>query len=511
MRPRSSRPGPTILAALLSLVSACAPAAPVADGGATTLTVLYPGDERILSPYWEMPAKFLMFESLVRVGDDGRLEGRLAESWVRSEDGSEVTVTLRENLTWHDGVPFTTADIVFTWELWMDERVGWVPPGAVDLEVIDERSVRIASGDPRTEPLSTWAVYYPKHLLEHHDPAEFLAWDFWMEPVGNGAYRYVRHVPRTMMEFAPYDDYYDGRPAIDRLVLKFGAGGPARITELMSGEVNTVGWAEPGELRLLAGDESFRAYHSYDNAYRAIVWNTRLPQFSEPRVRRALTRAIDRRAILDGLEMPPDAPLTDSFPVGGDQLPDEALSLPHDAAEAGRLLDAAGWETGADGTRERAGQPLAFSLLVSAEDESAAVLVQQQLARVGVEASLEVAARQVIREKWASADFEAVLMILGTHRLGALFGPDGTSGYRDPVVTAGIAAADAAASPRQRRAILAELAPVIVRDQPATLLYPGTAVYIVPSWVDGLASPYRADPLRYLDRLSVRSEPAAGR
>ena len=71
--------------------------------------------------------------------------------------------------------------------------------------------------------------------------------------------------------------------------------------------------------------------------------------------------------------------------------------------------------------------------------------------------------------------------------------------------------ADAAASPRQRRAILAELAPVIVRDQPATLLYPGTAVYIVPSWVDGLASPYRADPLRYLDRLSVRSEPAAGR
>ena len=74
MRSCRGRGQRAILAAPFLVLFACAPTAPIAENDSHTLTVLYPGDERILSPYWEMPAKFLMFEPLVRVGDGGHLE-----------------------------------------------------------------------------------------------------------------------------------------------------------------------------------------------------------------------------------------------------------------------------------------------------------------------------------------------------------------------------------------------------------------------------------------------------
>ncbi|MHC4489773.1 MAG: ABC transporter substrate-binding protein, partial [Planctomycetota bacterium] len=104
-----------------------------------------------------------------------------------------------------------------------------------------------------------WDVYYPKHLLENLDPKEFTSWKFWTEPVGNGPYRYVRHVPRTMIELEANPDYYRGKPKIERLVLKFG-GYP--LTELMSGNVDCIDISSLEAIKL-ADDPRFRVYQAY--------------------------------------------------------------------------------------------------------------------------------------------------------------------------------------------------------------------------------------------------------
>ena len=71
---------------------------------------------------------------------------------------------------------------------------------------------------------SDWTIFLPRHLLEDLDPGAFYDWDFWTHPVGNGPYRYVRHVPKTMIAFEANPDYFLGQPKIERVVLKFGDG-----------------------------------------------------------------------------------------------------------------------------------------------------------------------------------------------------------------------------------------------------------------------------------------------
>lgn len=207
--------------ALAALVMACGGVegpAPRADG--TSLTVLYPGDERVLGPAFVMPAQSLMFSTLVDRDETGELRGRLARSWEHSPDYRSWTIHLRKDVRWHDGVAFTAHDVEFTLDLFRHPEVLWESPDAYSVRVLDDSTFTIT--DERgcgINPLDEGTVYYPKHLLEELDPAEFAAWDFWTHPVGTGPFRYVRHVPKTMMELEANPDYYGGRPRIDRLTL----------------------------------------------------------------------------------------------------------------------------------------------------------------------------------------------------------------------------------------------------------------------------------------------------
>jgi len=85
--------------------------------GESSITVGVWGDEKILGPYWEVFAKFLVFHPLVWENEKGELEGRLATSWEHSPDYRTWTIHLRPDVKWHDGVPFTAHDVKFTMDL----------------------------------------------------------------------------------------------------------------------------------------------------------------------------------------------------------------------------------------------------------------------------------------------------------------------------------------------------------------------------------------------------------
>ena len=184
---------------ILLMLTACQNAGHRAEAHDSTITVLYIGDERILGPYWEMPAKFLMFLPLVTYDQSGQLQPRLAERWEHSPDYRTWTFHLRQDVNWHDGVPVTAHDIKFTLELFSHPDVLRFPPKFLSIDILDEFTLRLTYTKP-TDALNTWTVYYPKHLLRDLDPKEFYQWKFWKRPVGNGPYRYIRHVPQTMIE-----------------------------------------------------------------------------------------------------------------------------------------------------------------------------------------------------------------------------------------------------------------------------------------------------------------------
>jgi len=507
----------------------------------STITVLYGPDEWLLGPSGDDPPKFLVFLPLVTRSANGDFEGRLAQSWEHSPDYKRWTVRLRKDVCWHDGVPVTAHDIKFTLDLFMHPDVLWIAAGAYAVTVLDDwtygityhvRAINSARlcGCPEDDD---YTVCWPKHLLEKLDPKELNSWSFWTHPIGNGPYRYVRHIPETMMELEANPNYYRGKPRIERVVLKFGdPSTPEATTELLSGNVDAVPKINRVDLLNLNCDSRFRIYDapmggdfsSGADAVVCILWNERYPQFQDPKVRRALTLAIDRREVHQVLNLPENIPVFDlifsdrQFRRG--ELPE---ALPYDPELAKRLLDEAGWrEENREGLRQRDGEPFRFTALVTSVlgEDKAAVYVQAQLRRVGLQMELSPLEWSASRKRIMAGEFEAAippiwLLEEDSRRLfgeaassdaSASLGHRASIGFRNPRITTLLDAAANTFNPAERDRIYRRLWPVWEAELPATFLYPEVDTTVARTRVRGLSSPWRADPVWHMDELWLAKE-----
>ena len=279
----------------------------------STLTILFPGwDERSLIPAWNLQPRFLLFPTLVDQDADGDLVGVLARSWEHSEDQLTWTYHLRSDVRWHDGEPFTAHDIAFTVELLSHPDVLREAPGSRTVSVLDDSTVTITYGSRRARVFGHfWKVYVPRHLLQHLDPAEYGEWDWKVEfwpPVGYGPFRYMRDVPKTMVELEANPDWFAGRPEMDRIIIKFG-GNP--LIEFEAGNVDVSASLEPRVALKLAERPGFDYCLGPLWFPSAIYWNHRHFALSDVRVRRALSLAIDRRELADVRGYPSDIALPD--------------------------------------------------------------------------------------------------------------------------------------------------------------------------------------------------------
>ena len=485
----------------------------------STITVAFRTGTSMMSMFTEDSPMLLVSLPLVARNADGELEGRLAERWEHSPDYRTWTVHLRQGIRWHDGVPVTAHDVKFTLDLWSDPAVWLAQPGAYTVTVLDDTTYTIeyhslvATGPIGIgSPLDYLTVYYPKHLLQQLDPEGFYTWEFWSRPVGNGPYRFVRQVPQTMMEFEANPDYYRGKPSIEHVVLKFT---DAQVTELLSGNVDAVSVDKPGSLLALSENDGFREYHSPTHRHnRVIAWNLRNELFRDASVRRALTLAIDRAELHQVLNLPAGLPIFD-VPLSGGQfrrgeVPDP---LPHDPARARRLLQEAGWrDSDGDDVRERDGRPFRFTLLTWVGRQGEAVFIQSQLRRVGIEVEIQALEWSLVFKRFTTGQFEAALnnvnaLFYSPRGVVQAFGEESFIGYANPEVSALVNELSSTIDPDEIDRIHRELAPFFEADLPVTYLYPSVSTSVAARRVRGLSSPYRVDPLQYVDELWLEEEP----
>lgn len=472
-----------------------------------TLTVLYPTtDERALGPEYDSPAQFLMFQPLVARNELGQLEGRLAASWEPAPDYQTWTIHLREDVRWHDGVPVTAHDIEFTTRLLSRPDVGYIAPGAVSISVLDDYSFTYTS--TTSTPLSDYRTYYPKHLLENLDPTRVYEWDFWTQPIGNGPYRYVRHVPKTMMELEVNPDYVIGTPQVQNVILKFA---PSSLLELLSGNVDVLADVNPMQMLKLADDPRFRRFDMRTPAVTTLFWNHRHELFGDARVRRALTLAIDRRELLGVLNLPPDLPVFDVIFEQGQwsSLPD---ALSHDPELARQLLEEVGWrDEDGDRIRDRDGARFQFDLLVAEREQREAVYIQSQLLEIGVQVNIKKRSEwaqvfRQVREGEFDAAISRFLMTLPS-TMGQLrfFGEGSYIGYRNERVVELLDEGVATQNPQSLDTIYQELMENFQADLPVIFLHPVTSTHVVRRHLTGLSNPYRADPVWYMEHIRLKN------
>ena len=414
---------------------------------------------------------------------NGDLEPQLAHSWEHSPDYREWTYHLRTDVRWSDGVPVTAHDVKFTLDLLSHPDVAQYIFESVT--VLDDFTVKVRAGGLFGGGAQDDITYFPKHVLQHLEPKKYYDWDFWLHPtVSAGPYSFVRYLPETMMEFEANPTHYLGKPKIERLVYKFV--GEAGLTELLSGNVDVVERANPAQIPVVAKDPRFRVYHhASGTASNAIFWKCDHPLFRDARVRRALTLAIDRRALLGLLNLPSDLSVTDGIFTERQfrrrQLPEP---LPYDPVQADALLKAAGWQDrDGDGVREQEGRPFRFTALTRGDQGygRVAVYVQAQLRQLGVQMEVEFLDPAAVKARRTAGDFEAVFEL----HFGVPAEPN--SGYLNPEAVRLIDQARATADPDELDGICSALTEIFRADLPVTRLVPFGNTTFAHRRVEGLS------------------------
>ncbi len=328
----------------------------------------------------------------------------LARAWEVSEDLTELTFHLRDDVYWHDGVPTTAYDVAFTYLRASDPETGYPNlaffhyylPGRAGVEVVDSFTVRFRFQRPHADYMDPWRTVsiMPEHLLGEVPPGELVRHSFGTRcPVGNGPFRFVEHIPgdRWVFEANPaFPEGLGGRPFLDRYVHRTIPEHSTLLAELLTGGVDVYVALLPNHATRLRQEEGFQVRTFPFRSVFFVAWNGRNPKLGDSRVRRALTLGTNREQILQGLRDGRGMVANTGVPrTHWAYDPTLADSLAYDPDRARDLLEAAGWvDKDGDGIRENAqGEPLSLEMIYNTnqEREEVAEIMQAQLREVGVE------------------------------------------------------------------------------------------------------------------------------
>jgi len=459
--------------------------------------------------YTQELTRFALFLPLVTYDSVLEFEPALARTWTMTGD-TGVVFELRDDIRWHDGVRTTAADVAFTFERIRDPATGFPQAEAFQhwTGVVIEDSLRVRfRWTPHADPLAglPFAPIMPRHLLDTVPAAAMRNAEFNHRPVGNGPFRFVEYVPNDRWVFEANADFASsmgGRPYIDRLVWRVIPDNTAQVTELQTGNADIVLNARPETYTQLAARPGLQTFEREARQYAFIGWNGRRAPFGDARVRRALTMAIDRQRLLDGLR--DGRGRVSVGPVGRFHWAyvDTLAPLPWDTGGARTLLAEAGIrDANGDGTLDLPdGRPFTFTLKLPADNalnRDMADLIAADLRALGIQAEPQPLEFGTLVGQITSParDFDAVLMgwesdfrlsLRGLFHSAELGGPFQLAGYRNAEVDRLIDEVATKVDRATARPAIERLQRILRDDQPWTFLYAWDDLYVASGRLRGV-------------------------
>ncbi len=419
---------------LVALAAACRDTGQPAPAGRLVIAAVSE-PEAILPPLaWETVGRDigdLVFErlaTLARAGapvDTGAFEPALAARWERV-DSLTWRFHLRPGARWHDGVPLTAADVVFSFSAYADTAVTSPAAGSIagrlTASAEDDSTVRVRFAAPSPEQLYD-AVHHvrviPRHIWDSIPRERWIGDTSVARLIGSGPYRIAewRRGELLALEVDSLREH-SARPAIARVAWRFVPDPDAALNLLLSGEADLLeSIGGPDRVARVEADSALRVvrYPSAVYGFAGFRLGTRRaphPILADRGVRRALAMAVDRAAIVQNVFGPdgrvPAGPMSALLWIG-----DSAVrALPYDTAGAARAFDAAGWRMAPDGVRRQGGRALAVEILVpstSPPRRQAAVAMQEMWRRVGVAAEVAAVEFPVFQERIAAGNFDVYI------------------------------------------------------------------------------------------------------
>jgi len=445
--------------------------------------------------------------SLLDENDDFMtFEPRLAKSWEFSGDRTRLTFRLRDDVVWSDGTPFTSADVVATFEAQTDTAIAWSG------RHLKEHITKVSAEDDHTVVYHFNHVYpyqvmdandgpiLPRSFLEGSTPSEIRSASIEEIPF-NGPFRIARWDRGQALVLEANPDYYEeGKPCLDRVVFKIVPDQVNLLTQLMGGEIDCMESIPPMEVeKLREGDYDIEVFNFPARAYIYIGWNAAEEPFDEVAVRRAMTMGIDRKKIIENLYYGLAEECTSPFIPQLWAYNPEIEPLPYDPGGARDLLESAGFsDTDGDGWLDRGGERFEFDLMTNQGNQirnDIQVMVQEQLGKIGVKVNPLVLEWTVMLERHKASDFEAVVTAwrVGTKvDLGPIWscearreGGYNRVDYCNPTVDSLNAEATAMLDFERARPLFHRAQRIIYEEQPYTFLYNPHALLALSSRFEG--------------------------
>ena len=356
----------------------------------------------------------------------------LAESWEVSPDGLSTTFRLRRDVRFHDGSPFSSADVRAVIDAVMDPRNpttrmrGYLTDLA-GCDTPDRYTVVLRWKRPFLHAARGFALGFPMVSAKALQ-GDFDALPINRAPIGTGPFKFEKWETGREISLVRNDDYYGSKAHLDRVVFRIVRDGTIATQLFERGEFDLMTAIPPNVWRELEKPTpqhawAIRGYHRIrftENAFNWIGWNEARPMFADRRVRRALTQLVPVEAVYRnltlGLEPPTTCPYYSRGPSCDPALeaPDSPLRLRHDSQRARELLREAGWaDTDGDGILDKDGVPFRFSFLVfshSVQGGNLAALLKEEFRKAGIAMQIDSAEWAVFLERLRKHDFDAVVL-----------------------------------------------------------------------------------------------------
>ena len=292
----------------------------------------------------------LVYDSLLKYDGDLNLVGQLAESWEVSKDGLTITFQLRHGVKWHDGAPFTAQDVLFTYQVMVDPKTPTAYSGdylqVKKAEAPDDYTFRVTYPQPFAPALGSWAglSILPKHLLAGQDITKS---PLGRHPIGTGPYKFKEWQTGERIVLTYNPDYFEGRPYLNGYLYLVKPDLATMFLELKAGNLDRMGLTPMQYTRQTDYPKFNRLYNKYRYmpfSYIYLGYNLEDPRFADRRVRQALTYAINKKEIIDGVLMGLGEEAYGPYKPGTWYYNPNVPKFSYDPEKARALLAEAGWQ-----------------------------------------------------------------------------------------------------------------------------------------------------------------------
>ncbi len=427
-----------------------------------------------------------IFNGLVGLDEQLNPVPELAASWEIGEGGKVYTFKLVPNVKWHDGQPFTSADVKFTFEqalLKFHSRTkAALEPVLAGIETPDAGTVVFRFKQPYGPLLQRLDVVeasiIPKHIYEgkevDKDPAN-------LKPIGTGPFRFVEYVKGDHVNLERNPAYFrPDRPYFDKAVYRVIPNATTATQALEQGEVDYLGSVQGSDLERLRSNKGITLVQGFGGSGGSVCQDVLIPNlakapFDKPGVRRAFYQAIDRQFLLDRVYFGQGGLATG--PISRQMAwayTDKVRAYPFDQAGANGALDATGLPRGADGNR------FTVTFTHAASFAKLGEALRDQLKAVGIKLELETLEVNAANDKvFVKKEFDlgvasycngsdpeiGVRRVYVSTNIGPVLFSNG-AGYRNPEVDRLLDAAAASAERAERAGLYAQMQQILTEDLP---------------------------------------------